>query len=255
MFRPRLIVSLLLSDNALIKTKEFKDPKYIGDPINAVRIFNEKSVDELFIADIKVSKEKKLPNFDLIKKISQECRMPICYGGGIKSLEDIEKIINLGVEKVSICSSFLKDPNLISLAAGKFGSQSIVVCLDVKKSRFNKNYNLCFNNGKNFSNKDLFTCIQELESLGAGELIINSIDKDGMMNGYDLGLCEKISSLTNLPITFLGGAGSLKDFKDLWKTCGIVGAGAGSFFVFKGKFRAVLINYPSSDEKINLINS
>lgn len=254
MFRPRLIVSLLLSDNALIKTKKFRDPKYVGDPINAVRIFNEKSVDELFIADIKISRENKSPNFDLIGKISQECRMPICYGGGIKSVKDIEKIINLGVEKVSISSSFLDDPHLISKAASKFGSQSIVVCLDVKKSRFRKNYALYFNNGKNISNKDLFLSIKELESLGAGELIINAIDKEGMMDGYDLELCKKISSFTNLPITFLGGAGSLEDFKDLWKTCGMVGAAAGSFFVFKGKFRAVLINYPSIQEKLNLSN-
>lgn len=254
MLRPRLIVSLLLSNNALVKTINFKDPKYIGDPLNAVRIFNEKNVDELFIADIGVTREKKRPNFNLISKISQECRMPICYGGGITNIEDIERIINLGVEKVSISSAFLENPLLVTRANKKFGSQSIVICLDVKKSRFSRKYFASINNGNKLITKDLFPIIEQLEELGAGELIINSVEKDGMRSGYDLNLCKKISKLTNLPITFLGGAGSLDDFKKLWETCGIVGAAAGSLFVFKGKFRAVLINYPTNKDKKNLSN-
>ena len=249
MLRPRLIVSLLLSNNALVKTINFKDPKYIGDPLNAVRIFNEKNVDELFIADIDVTREKKSPNFNLISKISQECRMPICYGGGIKNIEDIERIINSGVEKVSISSAFFENPLLVTRANKKFGSQSIVICLDVKKSKFSRKYFASINNGKKLITKDLFSIIEQLEELGAGELIINSVEKDGMRSGYDLNLCKKISKITNLPITFLGGASSLDDFKELWETCGIVGAAAGSLFVFKGKFRAVLINYPTNKDK------
>ena len=252
MLRPRLIVSLLLSENALIKTKQFDNSKYIGDPINAVKIFNEKSVDELLIVDINKSRENKSPNYDLISKISRECRMPICYGGGIKAIEDIENIITLGVEKVSLSSAFFKNPKLITKAANKFGSQSIVVCLDIKKSKLKKKYEVFIINGKKFINKDLLTVVKEVESFGAGELIINSIDQDGMMKGYDLELCRKLSEQTKLPITFLGGASCLNDFRDLWSYCGTVGAAAGSLFVFKGKFRAVLINYPSNEEKINL---
>ena len=252
MLKPRLIPSLLIKNKDLIKTVRFQKPKYIGDPLNAVRIFNEKEVDEITIFDIGATTENKEPNFKLIERLSQECQMPLCYGGGIKTISQIKQIISLGVEKISISSAALNNPELIQEAVECVGSQSVVVTLDILKSRFFNKEKIFTHNGKKDSQKDLFSFLSQIESYGAGEIIINDIDNEGLMKGYDLELVKNISKRTNIPLTFLGGAGSLEDIRSIWKIDSTIGAAAGSIFVFKGKFNAVLINYPSRDEKKDL---
>ncbi len=250
MLLPRIIPFLLLKNGGLVKTINFRDPKYVGDPLNAVKIFNEKHVDEIVILDIEASKNNKNPDFNLIKKLARECRMPLCYGGGIKNIQEIEKIINLGVEKVALSSILSKDKTLINEAVKRFGSQSIVAVLDFKKSSFFNKYNIFIKNGTIKCNLEPIKFIKEIVNMGIGEIVINSIDCDGARAGYDMRLINLIKSqIPGIPITFVGGAGSLKDIGLLFKNFKYVGAGAGSIFVFKGKYRAVLINYPSSKEK------
>ena len=245
MLRSRIIPSILIHKKGLYKTVNFKSPKYIGDPINAVRIFNEKEVDELIIFDIDSTVNELNPNFDLISKLASECRMPICYGGGIKTLYDIEKIISLGVEKVSISSAAINNINLIQEASKRVGSQSIVVTLDVKKIGFiNKTYKIFTHNGKIYCDLVLEDFCKKVENLGAGEIIINSIDNDGIMKGYDYELIDRVRQSVNLPISALGGAGNIQDIIKLIERYGLIGASAGSMFVFKGKYKAVLIQYP-----------
>lgn len=254
MLSPRIIPCLLLHEEGLVKTKNFKDPKYIGDPLNAVKIFNEKEADELIVLDIDASKLKCEPNFKLIKQLAGECRMPLCYGGGIRSLEQAKKIIRLGVEKVALSSIAIEDPKIVTHIANSIGSQSVVVILDVKKNFFGK-YEVWINNATKNSKKTVLDAIKEYEKLGAGEIVINSIDQDGNMNGYDLSLAKIVQKSINIPSTFLGGAGSLDNIANLINTCGIVGAAAGSLFVFKGIYRAVLISYPSRKQKEILIKT
>lgn len=254
MLRPRVIPCLLIQNNGLVKTINFSQPKYVGDPINAVRIFNEKQVDEIIILDIDASLHKKEPNYSLIKTLAAECRMPLCYGGGVKSPEQIEKIINLGVEKVAISSAAVSNQELIKQAAKLVGSQSIVVVMDVKRSRWGKQqYELKVFNGRESTKVSPIDFAKYMEQLGAGEIVINSIDADGTMNGYDFELISSIRQAVQLPITALGGAGCFQDIVDLVEKFGVIGAGAGSLFVFKGVYRAVLINYPEKEEKNKLL--
>lgn len=251
MLRPRIIPCLLIHNKGLVKTVNFQNPKYVGDPINAVKIFNEKEVDELMVLDIDASSNQTEPDFDLIRKLAVECRMPFCYGGGVKTVEHAKKIINLGAEKVAISSAALCNLSLLSDIGSSVGKQSVVVVLDVKKKTTlfgSKTYELYINNGKQKLNINLVDFINQLNVIGIGELVINSIDHDGLMNGYDLELVELIRKLIDVPLTVLGGAGSLDDFKNLLDRYAIIGAAAGSFFVFKGKFKAVLISYPSKEE-------
>lgn len=252
MLRPRIIPCLLVKDKGLVKTINFKDPKYVGDPINAVRIFNEKEVDELMILDIDATVENREPDYKMIEHWASECRMPLCYGGGIKTVEHARKIFSLGVEKVAMSSAALLNPALIKEISESVGSQSVVVVIDVKKKLFG-GYELFIHNGKRSINKNLISFLQEMENQGAGEIIINNIDLDGTMKGYDLLLAEKVRECTSLPLTILGGAGSLEDVGRLVNKFKIIGAAAGSLFVFKGKYRAVLINYPTPEEKDDLI--
>ena len=251
MLRPRIIPCLLIHNKGLVKTINFQNPKYVGDPINAVKIFNEKEVDELMVLDIDASSNQTEPDFDLIRKLAVECRMPFCYGGGVKTVEHAKKIINLGAEKVAISSAALCNLSLLSDIGSSVGKQSVVVVLDVKKKSTllgSKTYELYINNGKLKLNINLVDFINQLNVIGIGELVINSIDHDGLMNGYDLELVELIRKLIDVPLTVLGGAGSLDDFKNLLDRYAIIGAAAGSFFVFKGKFKAVLISYPSKED-------
>ena len=253
MLKPRLIPNLLISEGGLVKTKNYKSPKYIGDPINAVRIFNEKEVDELMITDIDATIKKTNPNLSLIKSIAKECRMPLSYSGGIKNVNDVEKIIELGVEKVGISSAIFQNPFLIKEASEKVGSQSIIAIFDVKKVGILKNkYGVFINNGKINTGYNLLEAIHSAEKMGAGEILLNSIDKDGTMLGYDMELAKEFFPKINIPLTLLGGAGKLEDIKGLFDEFKIIGAGAGSFFIFKGKYRAVLIQYPNSEEKSSL---
>ncbi len=249
MLRPRIIPVLLVHKGGLVKTVRFGDPKYVGDPINAIRIFNEKEVDELMVADIDATVQGREPNYELIQNLAAECRMPLCYAGGVKTPEQIEKIIALGVEKVALSSTATQNIKVISEAARRVGNQSVVVVMDVKKTGLFKKYEICTHNGSRRTGLDPAEFARAMESSGAGEIVVNSIDNDGEMNGYDMELVAKVYGAVRLPITVMGGAGSLKDIEGLFNRFGIIGAAAGSYFVFKGKYRAVLINYPSCAEK------
>lgn len=252
MLKPRIIPCLLVSDKGLVKTVNFKNPKYVGDPINAVRIFNEKRVDELMVLDIDASAEDREPDYKMIAHLAAECRMPLCYGGGVKTVEQAQRIFSLGVEKIAISSAAIENPELVSKIAEQVGSQSIVVILDIKK-RLLGGYQVFIKNGKVSTNKKPNEFVQELERLGVGEIIINSIDNDGVMKGYDFNLVDQIRKIVKVPLTILGGAGKLEDIGKLVSRYGIIGAAAGSLFVFKGIYKAVLINYPSREEKDILI--
>jgi imidazole glycerol-phosphate synthase subunit HisF len=249
MLRPRIIPCLLVQNGGLVKTVGFSQPKYVGDPINTVRIFNEKEVDELIVADIDATVQTREPNYAMIANLAAECRMPLCYAGGVKTPEQVERIISLGVEKVAISSAAIKTPELIAESAKRVGSQSIVVVLDVKKAGLLQRYELFTHNGKRPTGLNPCEFAKQAERLGAGEILVNAIDRDGQMNGYDLDLIEQVRNVVNLPLSVLGGAGSLADLERLIGRHGIIGAVAGSIFVFKGKYRAVLINYPNRSEK------
>lgn len=251
MLRPRVIPSLLIQDNGLVKTVNFKNPKYVGDPINAVRIFNEKEVDELAIFDIDATSKGLEPNYSLIERIANQSRMPLCYGGGVKTVEQAQKIFGLGIEKIALSSAVLENPQLITQIAERVGSQSVIVVLDVKKKLFG-GYEVYTHNGKKSTGINPVKFVEEAQKLGAGEIIINSIDQDGVMKGYDMALIDKIRDKISLPLTVLGGAGSLYDIKQVIDKHGIIGVAAGSLFVFKGVYKAVLINYPSFKEKEEL---
>jgi cyclase len=249
MLRPRIIPCLLVKNGGLVKTVNFNKPKYVGDPINAVRIFNEKEVDELIVLDIDATANQREPDYLLIKHLAGECRMPLCYGGGINRVDQVAKIISLGVEKVAISSAFISNPNLVGEAAKMVGSQSVIVVLDIKKNRFGAGYKIWTHNATRSTDLSPLDLAQKAETLGAGEIVINSITNDGVMKGYDFKLVRLIREVLSLPMTVLGGAGSLKDIGALFDSFGVIGAGAGSLFVFKGIYRAVLINYPSRSEK------
>jgi len=228
---------------------KFKEPKYVGDPINAVKIFNEKEVDELIILDIDATKENRGPNLKMIKNLADECRMPLCYGGGINTVEQAMKIISLGVEKVALSYSALQDIELCQQIGDIIGNQSVVVVIDVKKKKLFGGYNIYTHNGTKKSKWNLFDFIAKLEEIGIGEIVINSIDNDGVMQGYDIPLLESVREKCTMPITVLGGAGSLKDIKKIISKFKTIGVAAGSLFVFKGKYRAVLISYPNRQER------
>lgn len=245
---------MLVSDGGLVKTKRFKDAKYVGDPINAVKIFNEKEADELIVLDIDATVQKREPDYTMIGHLAVECRMPLCYGGGVTTREQAKRIIGLGVEKVAISAAAIENPQLVSQIAEDVGAQSVVVVLDIKKPLLRGDFDVYTHNGKRKSRGSLQTLIAEFERLGAGEIVINSIDRDGMMAGYDLDLAENVRKASKVPITILGGAGSLDDVEALIRRCGLVGAAAGSLFVFKGVYRAVLINYPSPLQKDEMLS-
>ena len=253
MLYPRIIPCLLVHNKGLVKTVKFRDPKYVGDPINAVKIFNEKEVDELIVLDIDASSTGQEPDYKMIENLAVECRMPLCYGGGIKSLEQAQRIFSLGVEKIALISVAIKNPSIINDMAEKVGNQSVVVVLDVKKKALSSKYELLIHNGTKTTGIDPISFAVEMQKLGAGEIVINSIDQDGVMKGYDMNIINQIREVISIPITVMGGAGTLDDVHTVIKKHGIIGVAAGSMFVFKGKFRAVLINYPNSYEKAGLI--
>jgi cyclase len=254
MLRARIIPCLLVHKKGLVKTKKFSVPKYVGDPINAVKIFNEKEVDELIVLDIDATAESRQPDFQMIKNLANECRMPFCYGGGVTTVEQAKKIISLGAEKVALSHSAISNTNLLRSIAKEVGNQSVVVILDIKKRGILKGggYDLYTKNGKHKANVKILDLITELNSIGIGEIVINSIDNDGMMTGYDFQLIDLIRNHTDLPITVLGGAGTLEHIKEVISRYKIIGVAAGSLFVFKGKYNAVLINYPNREEKFAL---
>lgn len=254
MLRSRIIPCLLVHKKGLVKTLKFsvEDGKYVGDPINAVKIFNEKNVDEIMVIDIDATVEGYEPDYEMIKNVATECRMPLCYGGGVKTVEQVRKIIKLGAEKVAVSSAALENISLLNEMSGAVGAQSVVLVLDVakKKSLFGgTHYEIFIHNGRRKTGKRLYDFLEEIKNISYGELVINNIDLDGMMTGYDMDMCDKVRELTDVPLTFLGGAGSYMDLKKLVSRFKIIGAAAGSIFVFKGKYKAVLIQYPLPDEK------
>lgn len=251
MLRPRIIPTLLVHDGGLVKTIGFKDPKYVGDPINAVKIFNEKEADELVVLDIDATVNGAAPDYRMIANLAAECRMPLCYGGGISTVEQAEHIISLGVEKVALSAAAVERPLLLSEIAERVGRQSVVAVIDVRRRSglLRKGYEVTTRNATKVHNMSPIEIALELERAGAGEIVINSVDRDGTMAGYDLELAAVMRNQLRVPLTILGGAGSLEDISSLIGTCGTVGASAGSLFVFKGRLRAVLINYPPSEKK------
>jgi len=254
MLRPRIIPFLLYRNKGLIKTFQFKNEKYVGDPLNAVKIFNEKEVDELVFLDIDCTKNNVEPDYSLIEKLSRESRMPLCYGGGIKTAEQATKIINLGVEKIAISSAAVNNLNILKQISSIIGVQSVVVVLDYKKVGIFKKREIFINNGSVNTGLYLYDFISKLNKNDyVGEIVINSIDDDGMSKGYDLITIDKVRELFSGPLTVLGGAKDINDISDLISKHSLIGAGAGSAFVFKGKYKAVLINYPSLKEKFSLI--
>ena len=254
MLRPRIIPCLLVHKGGLVKTQQFKDPKYVGDPINAVRIFNEKEADELMVLDIDATVNKVAPDFALIAKLAAECRMPLCYGGGVTTAEQAARIVDMGVEKVAVSAAAIANPALLTEMAAAVGRQSVVAVLDVRKRTglFAKGYELGTHNGKIAHKLDPVAFAKQMQDAGAGEIVVNSIERDGLMEGYDLGLARQFRQTLKVPVTFLGGAGSLDNMSELISNFGVVGAAAGSLFVFKGKYRAVLINYPTPEQKVRL---
>lgn len=238
---------MLLKNLALFKSVQFKKHKYIGDPINAVRIFNDLKADELVFLDIEASKNNTLISLDFVKNVGEEACMPFAVGGGIKSIKDIKAIINAGAEKVVICTRAARDPDFIKEASEVFGSSTIVVCIDVKKTMFGGLRTRVFG-GNNATPFGPVEFAQMMEENGAGELIIQSIDRDGMMNGYDIDLIKSISNSVSLPVVALGGAGKKEDLVEAYQKGYASGLAAGSLFVYQSKNRGVLINYPEKNE-------
>lgn len=255
MLYPRIIPCLLIHNKGLVKTVKFKNAKYVGDPLNAVKIFNEKEVDELMVLDIDASITGNDLDYKTIQNIASECRMPLCYGGGIKTVEQAQKIFSLGIEKIAISSIAIESPSIISNIAERVGKQSVIVVLDVKKKIMSSQYEVYTHNGSKSTGIEAISFAKKSEQLGAGEIVVNSIDNDGVMKGYDLKLIDAIRESINIPLTVLGGAGSLDDVGQLISKHGIIGVAAGSIFVFKGKYKAVLINYPNKIEKEELIKN
>ena len=253
MLRPRIIPCLLVHEGGLVKTVGFGNPKYVGDPINAVKIFNEKESDELIVVDIGASVTGAEPDFQMIAHLAAECRMPLCYGGGVKTAAQAKRIVSLGVEKVAVSAAAAERPALIGEMANEVGRQSVVTVIDYKKRRLRGGYEMVTHNATRNAKRDPVEFAIEAEAQGAGEIVLNSVDNDGKMTGYDLTLAKQLREKVDVPITILGGAGSLDDIAEAIREMGIIGLAAGSLFVFKGKLRAVLISYPQPDAKEQLI--
>jgi len=246
MLLPRVIPVLLYKDKGLVKTRKFGNPKYLGDPINTVKIFNEKETDELIFLDISATVKNQKPNLNVIKNIAEECFMPVCYGGGIRTLEDIHSIIQLGIEKVCINSKFFEEPEFVRKASDAFGSSTIVVSIDVKRN-FLKKYEVCSFSGSKSKKIHPADFALMAQDYGAGEIFINSVDRDGMRTGYDIDMLKAISDMVSVPVIACGGASGYDDMEKLFAQTNVAAAAAGSIFVFHGKLDAVLISYPNQE--------
>jgi cyclase len=247
MIKPRVIPALLLKGQGLVKTVKFKEPKYLGDPINIVRIFNDKEVDELVLLDITATPEKRGPQFDLLKNIASEAFIPLAYGGGIRSMDDVKKLLSIGIEKLIMNTSAVETPSLVREVADHAGSQAAVVSMDVKKGLLGK-YEVLTHCGQKKTGLDPVKHAVEMERMGVGEILINSIDRDGTMQGYDLELVRKVADAVSVPVVACGGAGNLSHVSEVIKQGHASAAAAGSIFVFQGPLRGVLISYPTPKE-------
>lgn len=253
MLKTRVIPVLLLQNGGLVKGEKFKKHKYVGDPINAVRIFNEKEVDELAFIDISATAEGREPDYALIEDVATEAFMPIAYGGGITHESQVQRLFRSGVEKVIINSAFHQDPELIKRCSEIAGSQSIVVSIDVKKNLLGR-YEVFIHNGSERTGIDPVTYARKAEAMGAGELVVTAIDREGTNRGYDIELISLIASEVNIPVIAQGGANSLSDIKQVVDDGQASAAAAGSFFTFHGKHKAVLLTYPAYSELEKLFN-
>jgi cyclase len=246
MYRPRVIPCLLLKDKGLVKTIKFKDPTYVGDPINAVKIFNDSKADELVFLDITATRENRITDIEVVRNIGEEAFMPFAVGGGIRALEHITQLISAGAEKVVINTAALSNPTLLREASEIYGRQSIIASIDVKNE--GGKYTVYSNSGRNPHTTGLIETAQALEEAGAGEIMINSIDQDGMQEGYDIELIKIICEAVSIPVIAVGGAGQYEHLTAAVEEGGASAVAAGSLFVFIGRKRAVLINYPDKDE-------
>ncbi|MCB5363232.1 imidazole glycerol phosphate synthase subunit HisF [Pusillimonas sp. CC-YST705] len=243
MYRTRVIPCLLLRGNGLVKTKKFKDAVYVGDPVNAMRIFSEKEADEIVVLDIDASREGREPNYELIAEMAGEAFMPMAYGGGIRTLAQVRQLIRSGIEKVVINTAATESTALIREVADIYGNQAVVGAVDVKKTLFG-GFRIVAKSATVETKLDLQAHVQSLAQAGAGEILINSVDRDGMMAGYDLPLIQRVAQSVHVPVVACGGAGSIEHLQQAVKEGGASAVAAGSMFVFHGKHRAVLINYP-----------
>ena len=248
--RPRIIPVLLMDDRDLIKTVNFKDRTYLGDPVNAVKIFNRKGIDELAILDIGATRNHREPDFEILKDIASEAFMPLACGGGITSVEQVHELLAIGYEKVIINTGLVRNPSLIQKSAELFGSQSIVASIDAKL--VNGQYKCYISDGTELVDKSPVEMAIEAEKLGAGEIIINSIDRDGMMQGYDTKLVKNVVDAVKVPVVALGGADRIEDLKIVLDEGNAHAAAAGSMFVYYGRLKAVLITVPNEKELIEI---
>lgn len=247
MLKTRVIPCLLLKDGSIVKTVRFKKVNYIGDPVNTIRIFNQMEVDEIVFLDITATTENRKPDFELIENMAGECFMPLAYGGGIRSTDDIKTILSLGVEKVVVNTFSTECPSFVKEASDLFGSQSIIVSIDARGNLFD-GYEIYNHGGRVNTGLDPVTFAKEAERLGAGEILLTSIERDGTWNGYDIKLIKRVNDVVNIPLIACGGAGKVEDFRDAVKRGGASAVAAGSMFVYHMKDLGVLINFPKKDE-------
>lgn len=253
MLNHRVIPCLLLSNGGLVKTTRFKNGVYVGDPINAIRIFNEKEVDELVLLDIRASLDKRGPNYDLLKEIASECFIPLAYGGGITSINQIRALLRIGIEKVILNTALNRNPNFVREAVATFGSQAITASIDVRRKLFGR-YEVMTLAGTEATGLTAVEAALQVEQLGVGEILLSSIDAEGSMEGYDIDLLSKVSQIVNIPVIASGGAGKLEDFRSAIRQGHASAVAAGSLFVFYGPHRAVLITYPEYDNLCTLFD-
>ena len=254
MIQARVIPALLLKGQGLVKTIKFKTPRYLGDPINVVRIFNDKEVDEIVLLDITATPEKRGPHFEMLKSIASEAFIPLAYGGSIRSMDDVHTLLGIGIEKLILNTSAVENPALVREIADHAGSQAVVVSIDVKKNFLGK-YEVFTHCGQKKTGFDPVKHAIEMEKMGAGEILVNSIDRDGMMQGYDIELVKKVADAVSIPVVACGGAGNLNDVAEVIKQGHASAAAAGSIFVFQGPLRGVLISYPAYQELKKLLET
>lgn len=252
MLLTRIMPCLLVENGRLVKTVKFKNASYVGDPVNAIKIYNDKEVDELIIVDITATKETRDPNFELIKEIADECFMPVCYGGGISSIEQMKTLFALGIEKVALNSHAMNNTNLINNAANRFGSQSIILSIDVKKNVFGKHIVYTHSGTKKTKYNPIEYAIY-VEDAGAGEVLLNSMDRDGTWDGFDIQMIKNVTDAVNIPVIAVGGAGNIQHISDAVHKGGASAVALGSMAVYQGRDLGVLINFPSRDKLDNII--
>lgn len=253
MLRTRVVPALLISGSGLVKTERFTKPRYVGDAINSARIYNQMAVDELFLLDIDATAKSRPPQFDLIEEAVSECFMPICYGGGVRTIEDFDRLFQVGIEKVSVSSLLFDDPAVVREAVVKYGAQSIVGTLDVRRSRLRRSYQVATHNGRRVVSTDLAESVRAVNAIGVGEIVVNNIDRDGTWSGFDCDLVRAVADLTRVPVVAMGGAGSLEHIREVVTQGGAHAVALGSMAVFQAKDMGVLINFPSINELANYV--